>query len=179
RRLLNKVLTEKSIPLQFFLDSLAANPPERVAGTAVFMTAQKGTVPSAFLHNLKHNKVLHEYNLFVTVQNHEVPWVGLDDRIEISPLGHDAWQVIINYGFKNDPDLPRALEPVRLRGVKFEPMSTSYFLSRDIVIPTIGGGMAQWREKIFAQMHLNASAAAEFLRLPTGSVVELGSKVEI
>ncbi|NBU67927.1 MAG: potassium transporter Kup, partial [Betaproteobacteria bacterium] len=179
RRLLNKVLTEKSIPLQFFLDSLGANPPKRVTGTAVFMTAQKGTVPSAFLHNLKHNKVLHQYNLFVTVRNHEVPWVGLDDRIEISPLGHDAWQIIVNYGFKNDPDLPRALEPIRMRGVEFEPMSTSYFLSRDIIIPTIGGGMAQWREKIFAQMHLNASAAAEFLRLPTGSVVELGSKVEI
>jgi KUP system potassium uptake protein len=179
RRLLNQVLSEKAIPLQVFLDSLAAHPPARATGTAVFMTAQQGTVPNAFLHNLKHNKVLHEYNLFVTVRNHEVPWIGLDKRLEITPLGHDAWQIMVNYGFKNDPDLPRALEPIRLRGVEFEPMSTSYFLSRDIIIPTIGGGMAQWREKIFAQMHLNASAAAEFLKLPMGSVVELGSKVEI
>ena len=179
RRLLNKVLAESSLPLQFFFDSLAISPPIRVPGTAVFMTAQEGTVPSSFLHNLKHNKVLHEYNLFVTVRNHEVPWIGLDKRLEITPLGHDAWQIIVNYGFKNDPDLPKALEPIRQRGVDLDPMKTSYFLSRDIVIPTIGGGMAQWREKIFAQMHLNASAAAEFLKLPIGSVVELGSKVEI
>jgi len=179
RRLLNQVLGDSSLPLQFFLDSLSLNPPARVPGTAVFMTSQQGTVPNAFLHNLKHNKVLHEYNLFVTVRNHEVPWVGLDKRLEITALGHDAWQLIVHYGFKNDPDLPKALEPIRQRGVELDPMKTSFFLSRDIIIPTIGGGMAQWREKIFAQMHLNASSAAEFLKLPVGSVVELGSKVEI
>jgi hypothetical protein len=89
------------------------SPPARVTGTAVFLTAEPGTVPNAMLHNLKHNKVLHEHNLFVTVRNHEVPWVGLDKRIEIEALGHDCWQVIVHYGFKNDPDVPRALEHAR------------------------------------------------------------------
>jgi KUP system potassium uptake protein len=105
--------------------------------------------------------------------------VGLDKRLEIEPLGHNAWQVVVNYGFKNDPDLPLALEQLKGRGVALEPMTTSYFLSRDIVIPTLGGGMAPWRERLFAQMHLNASAAAEFLKLPNNAVVELGSKIAI
>ena len=137
------------------------------------------TVPNALLHNLKHNKVLHEINLFVTVRNHEIPWVGLNKRVEIESLGHDCWQVIVNYGFKNDTDLPKALQQLKGRGCELDAMSTSYFLSRDIVIPTIGSGMAQWREKLFAQMHHNASAAAEFLQLPNNAVVELGSKIEI
>jgi KUP system potassium uptake protein len=145
----------------------------------VFLTADPGNVPNALLHNLKHNKVLHRQNLFVTVRSQEVPWIGMNKRLEIEPLGHDCWQVIVNYGFKNDPDLPKALESLKGHGAELDPMSTSYFLSRDIVIPTIGGGMATWREKLFAQMHLNASAAAEFLKLPNNSVVELGSKIEI
>ena len=133
------------------------NPPARVDGTAVFLTAEPGVVPNALLHNLKHNKVLHEQNLFVTVRNHEVPWIPMDKRIEMEPLGHHCWQVIVHYGFKNDIDLPRALEHARLRGCQLEPMTTSYFLSRDVVIPTLGSGMAPWREKLFAQMHHNAS----------------------
>ena len=131
------------------------------------------------LHNLKHNKVLHEHNLFVTVRNHEVPWIGLDKRVEIEPLGHDCWQVILHYGFKNDIDIPRALQQVRGHGCDLEPMTTSYFLSRDVVVPTIGRGMAPWREKLFAQMHQHAGAAADFLNLPSNQVVELGSKGEI
>jgi KUP system potassium uptake protein len=179
RAILNEKLRLDAIELRSFLDSVFAAPPVRVQGTAVFMTAEPGTVPNAMLHNLKHNKVLHEQNLFVTVRNHEVPWIGLDKRAEIEPLGHDCWQVILHYGFKNDPDVPRALEQIRGRGCTIEPMTTSYFLSRDVVVPTIGGGMARWREKLFAQMHHNAGAAAEFLHLPSNSVVELGSKVEI
>jgi KUP system potassium uptake protein len=136
-------------------------------------------VPNALLHNLKHNKVLHQNNLFVTVRNHEVPWIGMDRRVEIESLGHDCWQVVVHYGFKNDPDLPKALQQLKGRGCELDAMTTSYFLSRDTVIPTIGGGMAQWREKLFAQMHRNASAAADFLKLPNNSVVELGSKIEI
>jgi KUP system potassium uptake protein len=179
RQILNEKLKLDAIDLQSFLESVFAAPPLRVPGTAVFLTAEPGTVPNAMLHNLKHNKVLHEHNLFVTVRNHEVPWVGLDKRAEIESLGHDCWQVTLHYGFKNDPDVPRALEHVRTRGCELDPMTTSYFLSRDVVVPTIGGGMAQWREKLFAQMHHNAGAAAEFLNLPSNSVVELGSKVEI
>jgi KUP system potassium uptake protein len=179
RTILNEKLRTDAIDLKSFLESVFAQPPLRVPGTAVFLTGEPGTVPNAMLHNLKHNKVLHEHNLFVTVRSHEVPWIGLDRRVQIETLGHDCWQVILHYGFKNDPDVPRALEQIRTRGCELEPMATSYFLSRDTVVPTIGGGMASWREKLFAQMHHNASAAADFLNLPNNSVVELGSKDEI
>ena len=179
RSLLNSKLRSDALDLPSFLDAVFVSPPVRVDGTAVFLTADAGTVPNALLHNLKHNKVLHANNLFVTVRNHEVPWVGLDKRLQIESLGHDCWQVTINYGFKNDPDVPKALEQMRGRGCALDPMSTSYFLSRDTVVPTLGEGMAPWREKLFAQMHHNASAAADFLNLPNNSVVELGSKIEI
>ena len=179
RRLLNEKLRSDAIDLPGFLDSVFVSPPQRVAGTAVFMTAEPGIVPNALLHNLKHNKVLHEQNVFVTVRNHEVPWIGMDKRLEVESLGHDCWQVNVHYGFKNDLDLPKALQQIKNRGCQLEPMTTSYFLSRDTVIPTIGKGMSQWREKLFAQMHHNASGAADFLNLPNNSVVELGSKIEI
>ena len=179
RQLLNEKLRADSIDLDSFLDAVFLNPPVRVEGTAVFLTAEPGTVPNALLHNLKHNKVLHEQNLFVTVRNHEVPWIGMDKRLDIESLGHHCWQVVIHYGFKNDPDVPKALQQMRARGCELDVMTTSYFLSRDVVVPSIGGGMAQWREKLFAQMHHNASGAADFLKLPNNAVVELGSKIEI
>jgi len=179
RRLLNEKLRTDAIDLPSFLDAVFVNPPQRVEGTAVFMTAEPGMVPNAMLHNLKHNKVLHSQNLFVTVVNHEVPWIGMDKRLQVESLGHDCWQVNVHYGFKNDLDLPKALKQIRNRGCQLEPMTTSYFLSRDTVIPSIGRGMSQWREKLFAQMHHNASGAADFLNLPNNSVVELGSKIEI
>ncbi len=179
RRLLNESMRTDAIDLSSFLEAIFVSPPIRVDGTAVFLTAEPRTVPNALLHNLKHNKVLHLHNLFVTVRSHEVPWVALDKRVEIEPLGHDCWQVVVNYGFKNDPDLPKALQQIKALGCQLEDMSTSYFLSRDTVIPTIGSGMAQWREKLFAQMHHNASGAADFLKLPNNAVVELGSKIEI
>ena len=179
RALLNSKIRADAMDLRSFLDAVFVAPPVRVDGTAVFLTAATGTVPNAFLHNLKHNKVLHETNLFVTVHNHERPWIGLDKRIEIERLGHDCWQVLIHYGFKNDPDVPKALQQLKGRGVALDPMLTSYFLSRDTVVPTLGDEMAQWREKLFAQMHHNASSAADFLNLPNNAVVELGSKIEI
>jgi KUP system potassium uptake protein len=179
RSILNEKLRSDAIDLKSFLESVFSAPPIRVPGTAVFLTAEAGSVPNAMLHNLKHNKVLHEHNLFVTVKHHEVPWIGLDRRAQIESLEHNCWQVILHYGFKNDPDVPRALELIRTRGCELEPMTTSYFLSRDTVVPTLGSGMSTWREKLFAQMHHNASGAADFLNLPSNSVVELGSKVEI
>ncbi len=179
RTLLNEKLKADSIDLKSFLEAVFVSPPTRVEGTAVFLTAEPGTVPNAMLHNLKHNKVLHEQNLFVTVRSHEVPWIGINKRVEIEALGHSCWQVTLHYGFKNDPDVPRALEQIRGRGCELDAMKTSYFLSRDTVVPSIGRGMAPWREKLFAQMHHNASAAADFLNLPNNSVVELGSKIEI
>jgi KUP system potassium uptake protein len=179
RELLNAKQREDALELHSFLEAVFIAPPARVEGAAVFLTAEEGVVPNAMLHNLKHNKVLHAVNLFVTVRSHEVPWIGLDRRLEVERLGHDCWQVVINYGFKNDPDVPGALAQLKTHGCEIEPMTTSYFLSRDSIVPTVGGGMATWREKLFAQMHLNASAAADFLHLPSNSVVELGSKIEI
>ena len=179
RSLLNEKLRSDAIDLPGFLDAVFVNPPVRVEGTAVFLTAESGTVPNALLHNLKHNKVLHASNLFVTVRNHEVPWIGMDKRLEVESLGNDCWQVVVNYGFKNDLNLPKALHQIKGRDRALDDMTTSYFLSRDTVVPSIGDGMSFWREKLFAQMHHNASGAADFLKLPNNSVVELGSKIEI
>ena len=179
RELLHDKRRAEAIDLRDFLTAVMASPPTRVDGTAVFLTGEPGIVPNALLHNLKHNKVLHAQNLFVTVHNHEVPWIGMDKRLQIEPLGGDCWQVTVNYGFKNDPDLPRALALMRGRGCELDAMTTSYFLSRDVVTPSVGSGMAPWREKLFAQMHHNASGVADFLNLPSNAVVELGSKIEI
>ncbi len=179
RRLMTQSLHADAIDLKEFLASLFLSPPARVPGTAVFLVSDPGMVPNAMLHNLKHNKVLHETNLFVNVRHHEVPWIGFDKRCEIEPLGRDCWQVTLNFGFKNEPDVPEALLLLRPRGCSVDDMETSYFLSRDIIVPTIGSGMAEWREKLFASMHRNAAAAADFLNLPTNRVVELGSKLEI
>lgn len=179
RKIMSDRLRDDAIELRPFLESVFISPPIRVAGTAVFLSADKGMTPNALLHNLKHNKVLHEQNLFVTVMHHPVPWIGFDRRFEIEPLGHDCWQVVLHFGFKNDPNVPEALNLLKGHGVRLDDMETSYFLSRDIVIPTFGAGMAMWREKLFASMHRNSAAAADFLYLPTNRIVELGAKVEI
>ena len=181
RARLGAAMQESALELQAFLDALFLAPPTRVPGTAVFLTSKEAWVPNALLHNLKHNKVLHALNVFVTVRSHEVPWVVMDKRLEVRSLGHGCWSVIVHYGFKNDYDLPRALALLEGAGVALtlNPMATSYFVSRDIVVPTLGQGMALWREKLFAQMHRSASTAAEFMNLPSNAVVELGSKVEI
>jgi KUP system potassium uptake protein len=179
RRLMSDRMRDESIELTTFLESIFLNPPLRVPGTAVFLSAESGATPFALLHNLKHNKVLHEQNLFVSVQHHEVPWIGFGRRCDVKALGHDCWQVTLHFGFKNEPDVPEALQLLAGRGVQLDDMETSYFLSRDTVIPTFGGGMALWREKLFASMHRNAAAAADFLHLPTNRIVELGTKVEI
>ena len=179
RAILYEKRKEDALDLNSFLEAVFLSPPTRVEGTAVFLTSGKGAVPNAMLHNLKHNKVLHKQNLFVNVQNHEVPWIDEKERLEIASIGHECWQVVIHYGFKDDPDVPGALAKLNGMGCEISPMTTSYFLSRDSIVPTVTGGMAQWREKLFAQMHLNASSAADFLNLPSNSVVELGSKIEI
>ena len=179
RKLVSERLQAEAIDLPGFLEAVFVSPPARVSGTAVFLAAEEGLTPNALMHNLKHNKVLHAYNLFVTVKHHEVPWIGFDKRVQMVPLGHDCWQVALHFGFKNDPDVPEALQLLEGRGVPLDPMDTSYFLSRDSVMPSIGAGMPLWREKLFATMHRNAAAAADFLNLPANRIVELGSKVEI
>jgi KUP system potassium uptake protein len=179
RGILYEKRKEDALDLTSFLEAVFVSPPTRVDGTAVFLTSGKGAVPNAMLHNLKHNKVLHKQNLFVNVQNHEVPWIDEAERLQIKALDNDCWQIEIHYGFKDDPDVPGALKHLHGLGCEANPMTTSYFLSRDSIVPTVGSGMSAWREKLFAQMHLNASSAADFLNLPSNSVVELGSKIEI
>jgi len=179
RRLMRDRRRHESIDLASFLEALFVNPPLRVRGTAVFLHVEAGITPFALLHNLKHNKVLHEQNLFVAAVLHDVPWIGFDKRVQVEALGHDCWQVQLHFGFKNEPDMPEALKLLEGRGVKLDEMETSYFLSRDTVIPTLGGGMAMWREKLFASMHRNAASMADFLNLPANRIVELGSKLEI
>jgi KUP system potassium uptake protein len=179
RRLMSERLREDAIDLPSFLDAVFVSPPTRVEGTAVFLVADQGVTPNALLHNLKHNKVLHETNLFVTVLHHEVPWIGFGKRCDVESMGRGCWQVTLHFGFKNDPDVPEALKLLESHGVHIDDMQTSFFLSRDIVAPTLAKGMSLWREKIFAGMHRNAAAAADFLNLPANRVVELGSRVEI
>jgi KUP system potassium uptake protein len=179
RSLLGERLRAEAIELPAFLEAVFASPPARVEGTAVFLSAEPGITPNALLHNLKHNKVLHETNLFVTVRHHELPWIGFDRRLEVHPLGHDCWQVVLHFGFKNDPDVPEALQLLQPHGVHLDEMQTSYFLSREIVVPSLSSGMAGWRDKLFASLHRNASAAADFLHLPANRVVELGAKVAL
>ena len=179
RHLMSERLRDEAIDLPVFIESLFIHPPLRVSGTAVFLSAEKGATPFALLHNLKHNKVLHAQNFFATVRHHEVPWIGFDRRVEVEALGHDCWQVVLHFGFKNDPDVPEALQLLAGRGIVLDDMETSYFLSRDSVVPTFARGMWLWREKLFASMHRNAAAAADFLYLPANRIVELGSKVEI
>jgi KUP system potassium uptake protein len=179
RHLMSERLRDEAIDLPVFIESLFIHPPLRVPGTAVFLSAEKGATPFALLHNLKHNKVLHAQNVFATVRHHEVPWIGFDRRVEVEALGHDCWQVVLHFGFKNDPDVPEALKLLAGRGIVLDDMETSYFLSRDSVVPTFARGMWLWREKLFASMHRNAAAAADFLYLPANRIVELGSKVEI
>ena len=182
RALMRERLREDSIPLADFLQGIFVGEPQRVSGTAVFLSSEPGITPAALLHNLKHNKVLHERNLFVTVVLHEVPWIGFDKRVELASLGRGCWQATLHFGFKNEPDVPEALALLGPRGLPLDPMQTSYFLSRDTVVPTFAQadrGMALWREKLFASLHRNAAAAADFLHLPTNRIVELGTKVEI
>jgi KUP system potassium uptake protein len=179
RKLMSERLRDDAIELDGFLDAVFVSPPLRVDGTAVFLVAEPGFAPNALMHNLKHNKVLHRHNVFVNVKHHDVPWIGFDQRLSVEALGHDCWQVTLNFGFKNDPDVPEALQLLAGIGIPLPDMDTSYFLSRDIVMPSLGKGMALWREKLFASMHRNASAAADFLNLPANRVVELGAKVVI
>jgi KUP system potassium uptake protein len=146
----------------------------------VYAVADPDIVPQALLHNLKHNQVLHEQNIILTVAFHDVPWIPFDERVEIEPLVRGFWRVRVNYGFKNQPDIPKALGLCEGRGLEIEPMTTSYFLSREVVVPMKGGpGMAHWREAMFATMSRNAGSVVEFFRLPNNAVIELGTRVQI
>ncbi len=179
RELMFEHLRSAALPLRPFLASLLAHPPTRVGGTAIFLTADADGVPHALLHNLTHNKVLHERVLFLTVINKEIPRVAEGERISIEPLDANCYLVTVRYGFKDESNMPQALEACRTQGLACEPLETSFFLSRDIIVPSPGAGMALWRERLFATMSRNASSAAEYFKIPANRVIELGARVEI
>ena len=135
---------DRGIPAATHLFNAMSPFQHRAPGMAIFLTSDPDVAPVALMHNLKHNKVLHEHNLFVTVRHHEVPWIGFDKRVDVESLDNDCWQVTLHFGFKNEPDVPEALELLKKHGVQLEEMETSYFLSRDIVIPTSAGGISGW-----------------------------------
>ncbi|SAK57905.1 potassium uptake protein [Caballeronia pedi] len=166
-------------PLKPFLTSLLARAPARVEGTAIFMSNDPTGVPHSLLNNLMHNRVLHEHTVFLTVATEPVPWVDKAHRVSLESLGNGCFQVTVNYGFKDEVDLPAALETCRSSGLKFDRATISYFLSRATVVPTPGTGMALWRERLFAIMLHNVGNVAAYLRLPADRVIELGARVEI
>jgi KUP system potassium uptake protein len=179
RALLLKSIRREGIELQPFIDTLDTATVQRAARTAVYAVADPGTVPQALLHNLKHNQVLHERNVLLTVLFHEQPWVPEAQRVEVQPLGRDFWRATLNFGFMDTPDVPAALTLAAAQGLQIPVFETTYFLSRETVVPTPGGGMADWRERLFAAMSRNAGGVVEFFRLPDNAVVELGTRVQI
>jgi len=180
REILLTRLKESSIPLNKFLESLMRHPPTRVAGTAVFLTSTHGTVPHALLHNLAHNKVLHERVVFLTVITKDVPWIPDAERIHIKDLENNCFHLTIYFGFKDRPDVMQALDECRKHELEFQPLETSFFLSRETLIASVRyEGMALWRERIFSAMARNASSPVEYFNLPANRVIELGTQVEI
>ncbi|MBU6486104.1 MAG: potassium transporter Kup [Betaproteobacteria bacterium] len=179
RAILMRRLAEDAMPLDLFIQSIEASPPTRVPGTAVFLTSTADRVPHALLHNLKHNKVLHERVVFLTIVTRDIPYVADAERVEIVPLGCEFYRMVAKYGFKDEPDVPELLEDCDRNGFAFDMMETSFFVSRETLIATVSPGMALWREKLFVSMSKNATKASEFFHVPTNRVVELGTQVEL
>jgi KUP system potassium uptake protein len=179
RELVVENLKRHAIPLNEFFQSLFVSPPPRVPGTAVFFRAEGDGVPQAMLHNLRHNKVLHERTVFLTVFDADIPVIAPAHRVRVKALGHECYQVNVYYGFKEERDIPLALEMCKGAGLKFEPMETSFFIGRQNVIPAVGPGMALWREQLFATMSRIARDTADYFRVPPDQVIELGAQVEI
>jgi KUP system potassium uptake protein len=172
-------LQKHAIPLDAFLESLFIAPPARVPGTAIFLRGESDGVPHAMLHNLSHNKVLHERIVFLTVHITDEPRVEPPSRIRITGLGHGCHQLDVMFGFKDEPDIPGILDLCASHGLAFDMMQTSFFIARQTVISTPGAGMAPWREHLFVAMQRNARDAADYYRIPTNRVIELGTQVEI
>ncbi|MCR6663550.1 MAG: potassium transporter Kup [Luteimonas sp.] len=181
REMLREEMQKGGIPLDAFIPGLMLAPPVRVEGTAVFMSSDKGVVPHALLHNLKHNKVLHERNVFLTVETLTVPYAGKGRRLKTESIGDDFYRVTVRFGFMETPDVPLALMSScdQADGIHFDPMETTYFVSRETIVANKHRGMPIWRDKLFAVMHRNAAPANQFFRIPGNRLVELGAQVEI
>ncbi|MCX7170551.1 MAG: KUP/HAK/KT family potassium transporter, partial [Proteobacteria bacterium] len=179
RTLLYRKLQQDSMPLDAFITSLSYGGPHRVEGTGVFMTTNPNGVPRAMLHNLLHNKVLHERVVLLNVNVEEVPHVAESERVEVHQLPQGFYQVIVRYGFKDDPDIPLALSMCAPQGIRYEAMETSFFLGRETIVRQGLPVMARWRQKLFTWMFRNAETATTFFKIPTNRVVELGTQVEL
>jgi len=180
RELMTERLREDSVPLVPFLKSMRREPPQRVPGTAVYLTATPDATPAALLHTLKHFQTLHERVVFLTIEFRDVPWVSFEERVTCERLGGNLWRVRVRYGFMNRPDVTRALEHCGALGLEVDPMQTSYFVSRQRVVPGVApGGMATWCDRIFAAMARNAGNVTDYFNIPTNRVVELETRVLI
>ncbi|WP_037060317.1 potassium transporter Kup [Pseudoxanthomonas suwonensis] len=180
RELLRDEIRKDGIRVDTFLPGLMLAPPARVPGTAVFLTADGSVVPHALLHNLKHNKVLHERNVFLTVETLPVPHAPAERQLKVEQIGDDFYRMVVRFGFMETPDVPLALMRASdATGMGFDPMDTTFFASRETIVPSARRGMAIWRDKLFAFMHRNAAPATGFFRIPGNRLVELGSQVEI
>ena len=178
RQIMRKNMAESAMPIEVFTKS-AANSATRVPGTAIFMASSSAGVPSALLHNIKHNKVIHERVVILTVNIKDVPTVDPEKRCEVKDLGNGFYRLILHFGFMQETDVPEALKRVKGCGMEFDMMTTSFFLSRQTLLPSKKPEMMIWREKLFAWLLRNAATAMEFFKLPTNRVVELGSQMEI
>jgi KUP system potassium uptake protein len=178
-----QILTEKtrrdSVSLAELIDILQARSPHRVPGFAIFLTAEPDMAPVALMHNLKHNKILHEKNIILTVRTTETPRVDDADRLRIEPINEDFKKVTLFYGFMESPNLPKALAQCRKQGLKFDIMATSFFLGRRSVVPSANSGMPLWQDRLFIYLMKNAANPTEFFKIPPGRVVELGAQVTV
>jgi KUP system potassium uptake protein len=179
RTLVVSQMRKESLALKPFISSIAAHPPLRVPGTAVFMTANQEGVPHAMLHNLKHNKVLHDRNVLLTVETVETPIAEPGERMKVEPLGHDFYAMYLRYGFAEEPNVPKTLGGCESCGLPFDMMDTTFFLSRETLIPSQEQGMPPWRDKLFVFMARNAQSATQFFQIPGNRLIELGTQVEI
>ena len=178
-----QILTEKtrreSVPLVDLSAILKARAPHRAPGTAIFLTSDPSMAPVALMHNLKHNKVLHEKNIVLTLETAETPRVNDDDRVRIEPINEDFKKVVISYGFMESPNVPKALTLCRKQGLKFDIMATSFFLGRRSIVPSAHSGMPLWQDKIFIFLMKNSANPTDFYKIPPGRVVELGTQVSV
>jgi KUP system potassium uptake protein len=179
----SRILADKTrrdaVPLDDLIEILRARPPHRAPGTAIFLTSDPDMTPVALMHNLKHNKVLHEKNVILNVQTAETPRVPESDRIRIIPVNDDFKKLVISYGFMESPNIPKALGMCRKQGLKFDIMATSFFLGRRSVVPAAQSGMPLWQDKVYIFMLKNAANPTEFFRIPPGRVVEMGAQVTV
>jgi KUP system potassium uptake protein len=179
RRILSERLQEQGLAIEDFLRELAGNRIPRVPGTAIFMSRHTEGVPTTLLHNIKHNKIVHQRVVLLTVETEEKSHLGPEERFEWKDLGHGVFRLVLHFGFMEDPNIPQVLESLGPTPVPFNPMTTSYFLGRETLVPTRRPGMAIWREHLFASMMRNSSSASVFFNLPANQVIELGAQVEL